>query len=182
MANLRLRREPDREITDLPYLCMRCGKPAACVVNKLFFRSFWLRQRVAVPLCSLHRCYWMLGYIGFFVYLGILLPLMFYPNFTFLTLDKRVELQTWHSYALVVAMPCYLLLICVCRLREIRVIKIAETYIELTNVAPAFVAAVTREVDEIRQQLAQADGTRPDTKITGEERVVPATDDAVRKQ
>ena len=176
MANVRLFRDGEKEINGLPRVCMRCGAPATRTRSINFQDTIWRQQRVAVPLCEKHRYYAHL-YRVFSRAGGGALPVLY-------------ALQMWFGAKtqlfLVFLISGLFLLFTVIGFvigrvlrNPIRPERITDTCIELTRVAPQFVAAVVNEWEVFRQHFGDV-RERLDAATSKDERIIPSGHDIYR--
>jgi hypothetical protein len=181
MATLRLHRDGEEEITGLPRVCMRCGAPATRTRSINFQDTIWRRQRVAVPLCEKHWYYARLSRVIRFFCAGT-----FLVGWSFLTWMRTI--LSWKEQQLVEWLVwCVFLVIVVVQWvswyvlpSSIRPEKITNTYIELTGVAPQFVAAVVQEWEVFRQHFSDERRLRFNAAASGDERIIPSLNDVYR--
>src|SRR5579872_1846234 len=151
MANVRLYRTGEEEITGLPCVCMRCGAPATRTRSMWFWDTIWDREWVAVPLCAKHWYYARISRVLGFVLFGM----NFIPLLVFC-----VHLPPQHGFLLIYSWLGVFIFISVARLvrwfvlpRPIQSKRITKTYIELMGVAPRFVIAVVNEWEVVREHF-----------------------------
>jgi hypothetical protein len=156
MASILLRRH-EVEGRALPFVCLRCGRPAGLWKTKQFFlaaphgaAAAGKLTRVEVPLCSRHSRHWLWralfgGLGGIFVagFLAVLLalsrPEQVPPGWR--TICGAVFAVSFPG--LILWVPVMLVL----HFTSVRPTKVTEDDITLAGVAPAFV----REVKEYRR-------------------------------
>ena len=175
---VRLRRERGTEITDLPPVCMRCGAAATRSFSKTFVYGIFLgRQRVAMPLCEKHWFHLTAFRFLPLVFMAVVFSIVFWLSLFEKLVQPGGEVMHYLWLAYYAFLVLYLISANVYRYRQIRVLKITERYIELTNVAWPFVEAVEQEAEEYRRRFTQEDGERFDASPGGDERILPGGDD-----
>jgi hypothetical protein len=178
MATVRLYREQGEEITGLPRVCMRCGRGATRTRSIRYWDTIWFRQRVTVPLCNKHWHFARLSRALQFAATGfafLLLPIVMWSWRV-----HSVEILKITGYAIIgiALLPSVIYLINgVVFESGIRSKKITKTYIELTGVAPQFVAAVVQEWEVFRRHFANERALLPDASASGNERIFRRAND-----
>ena len=177
MATVRLYRNGRDEITDLPFVCMECGADATRTRSTSYMDTIWRRQRIAKPLCEKHWRYVRFRKVFRFGGSGAYFAFVFAQNAMgrFLTPANFHILAWWPPAGMLVLSVIAMVSWYVLKSR-IRVEKITETVIELTGVAPQFVAALEYEAEANRDQFASEIGLHFGSSAAGEDRILPSGD------
>jgi hypothetical protein len=169
MAQIRLGRF-EVEGRQLPRICVRCGAPAAILLNKNFaWQPYWVfllflagvfsliglvpfvivaviftkRMRVAVPFCGRHRGYWRkLNVLGFG---GVAAAALFVFAVSYLTFHRDQNGSDFTSWLCVTGFSLvivWLVGFAVMWSNSIRATDISDHSITLTGVSSGFVQAV----------------------------------------
>jgi hypothetical protein len=179
---VRLRRNQGSEIADLPPLCIRCGAPATRTFHKTFSQFLWHRQRVALPLCEKH--WFLMSLLRYypFMYFGVAFVTIAGMGFLRIvaSLPDQVTNLVWYQFYGFIAV--YIISKWVLQYRAIKVTKITEHTIDLTNVALPFVEAVEEEEQDLRSRLPQDTSERFKSPTSEDDRISPGGDDGYRSE
>jgi hypothetical protein len=156
MATILLHRH-EVEDRELPFVCLRCGRPAGLWKTKQFFlaaptgvAAVGKLTRVEVPLCPRHKRHWLwrglFGALGALFVAGFLIPLFAFEE------SNQVP-PAWRNIfgaafavsflGLILWVPGMLIL----HFTSVRPRKVTEDDITLAGVSPTFV----QELEEYRQ-------------------------------
>jgi hypothetical protein len=172
-----LRRESGAEITDLPPVCMRCGARATRSFSKTFVHGIlFRRQRVAMPLCDKHWFHLTAFRFLPLVFMAVVFSIVFWLNLFEKWVHPGGEVMHYLWMAYYTFLVLYVIAANVYRYNQIRVLKITDRYLELTNVAWPFVEAVNQEEEYLRRRFTQEDGERFDASPGGDDRILPSDD------
>jgi hypothetical protein len=177
MAEVKLRSDLGREITDLPPVCMACGAPATVRKSKTFsWQPPWVgilillglwpyvivsmlmtkRQRVATPLCDKHSTYWWLYptilLLGILAFIGAGIV----GGVTMEGGGRGQGPNPISGLLCIASVMGFLILLVVAvvmNLMRIRPKEITDRYIHLTAVSQEFVDALDDEDEHMRRNF-----------------------------
>jgi hypothetical protein len=176
----------ENAVYDLPRVCMKCGAEATTVRKKQFswyppwvsiliLAGFWpylivvmiltKRQSVEVPFCDQHKNHWLIRTVIGLLSFGVLLGIGF-VGFIVASANAPNNNQNDDMFGFVCGGWFVLLLVWIVAyaiinsLTSIRVTKITDREITLTNVSPEFVRVLQEEEDEYERDLARDVGDR----------------------
>ena len=156
MATLLVHRD-DVEDRALPFVCLRCGRPASLWKTKQFFlaapygaAAVGKLTRVEVPLCSRHRRHWL--WRALFGVVGGVVVALFLVGLPAVAEPDTVP-PAWRSTLAIplglgcIGLPLWLPVMLVLHFTSVRPTTVTEDDITLAGVSPAFV----RELKEYRR-------------------------------